>query len=88
MTHGTAGAPAPEPANAAESARDLVGLVGAYGRGDEDAFNAMVSTLEPDELRGLLSVACGLLRQCELRFGFNLSVRPDDLGQDDGADGV
>lgn len=83
MTHETPGTPAAEPAKVAESARDLVGLVGAYGRGDEDAFNAMVSTLEPDELRGLLAVACGLLRQCELRYGFNLSVRPDELHQDD-----
>ena len=58
--------------------------MGAYGRGDEDAFNAVVSVLESDELRALLSVACGLLRQCELRYGFNLSVRPEDeLDQDD-----
>ncbi|NUV63245.1 hypothetical protein [Streptomyces sp. CAI-85] len=80
-------APEAEPAAVAESARDLTALVGAYGRGDVDAFNAMMSALEVGELRSLLSVACGLLRQCELRMGQNLTVRPaEDL--EDGPEGV
>ncbi|MEU2895237.1 hypothetical protein ABZ690_17865 [Streptomyces sp. NPDC006967] len=84
-----AAAPEADVSAVSESARDLVALVGAYGRGDEDAFNAMVSALEVGELRSLLSVACGLLRQCELRMGKNLRVRPDDgTGTGDGDEGV
>lgn len=85
----TAATAAPEaaPAAVAESARDLTALVGAYGRGDADAFNAMMRALDVGELRSLLSVACGLLRQCELRMGKNLVVRPaEEL--EDGPEGV
>lgn len=77
MSHETPGTPAAEPSAANESARDLVALVHAYGAGDEAAFNAVLDGFDNEELRGLVAVGCGLLRQCELRYGFGLSVRDD-----------
>lgn len=77
MNHETPGTPAADPSAVSESTRDLVGLVHAYGAGDEAAFNAVLDGFDIEELRALVAVSCGLLRQCELRYGFSLSVRDD-----------